>query len=229
MSELLQSEKEKIEQNGVALLTQAETTTILTTAQYSKAVEGIKITGDYKKAVHDAVDPVCDAANKAHKAATALRKSLLEPYEQAEKLFKSKCNAYDLEQERLRQIEENRLRKIREDEERKAREEQDRKLAEAAELANAGNEEAAQELLEDAVDIQDEIDTRPEIVVEKAVPKGGVVFVDNWKAVILDPKAVPRDYCIPDQRSLDAFAKAMKGNGEIPGVRFVNDRIARRG
>ncbi len=52
------------------------------------------------KLVHDAFDPICEAANKAHKEATKQRKRKLEPLEQAEKIVKSKIAAWVDEQAR---------------------------------------------------------------------------------------------------------------------------------
>ena len=46
------------------------------------------------KLVHDAFDPICKAANTAHKEATKQRQRKLEPLEQAEKIVKSKIATF---------------------------------------------------------------------------------------------------------------------------------------
>ncbi len=53
------------------------------------------------KEIKASTDPVCEATNKAHKAATAQRKALLAPLLEAETLVKAKINGYLDEQERL--------------------------------------------------------------------------------------------------------------------------------
>lgn len=54
----------------------------------------------------------------------------------------------------------------------------------------------------------------------------------TWKAVITDPAAVPRQYCVPSQALIDAAMKASRvGKGpptiSIPGVEFAEDASLR--
>ena len=221
------TEKEKIEKNGNELVAQANTAVILTPAQYTSVIGLLDVTRDFQKAVKAVWDPVCESANKAHKSATKARADQIAPFMEAEKILKKKLNEFDQEQERIAREEETRRRKEKEERDRKLQEEQDRKLALAAELEKKGKVEEAQDLLEDAADIQDEIGIIPEPFIEKDVPKG-VTYIDNWKAVVIDPWKVPAEFCIPDQKKLDQYAKMMKGENPPAGVRFVNERTIRR-
>ena len=132
--------------------------------------------------------------------------------EEAEKLLKGLCSDYDREQARI----------AREEAERKAREEADRKLAEAEKLAEEGKEEEAEKVIEQAAIEEKQVAPPP----PPPKPKG-ITYVDNWKAVIVEPTLVPRQYCIPDQQALNKHAKANQGKIPIAGVEFVNERIVR--
>lgn len=47
---------------------------------------------------------------------------------------------------------------------------------------------------------------------------------DNWKARVVDMKALPDEYKLPDMQTLNAKARSSKGTAVIPGVEFYNDR-----
>ncbi len=100
--------------------------------------EGMVAAGDFlngvikplKKAVHESCDPICDATNTAHKAATAQRKGFMDPLDRAESVTKGKINGW-MDQEERRVAEENR--RI---------EEENRKIAAAAAAEQAEKEAA---------------------------------------------------------------------------------------
>lgn len=50
----------------------------------------------------------------------------------------------------------------------------------------------------------------------------GISIKEHWVAVVEDPDLVPREWCAPDEKRLNAYAKATKGSVEVPGVRFEN-------
>ena len=224
----VEHEQERIAEQGVAITEQALATVILTPAHYESAVELLNVAAAFKAEVKAVFDPICDAANKAHKAATKARKDQMAPFIEAEKVIKERLNGYDLEQERIKRAEEARRERERREQEAKVRAEQDRLLEEAAKLEAEGKTDEAGALVDDAADIQDEFEAAPEIVVQTVTPKG-VSYIDNWKAEIVNAVAVPRQYCTPDQRMLDNLAKGNKGENAPAGVRFVNNRTIRRG
>jgi hypothetical protein len=47
----------------------------------------------------------------------------------------------------------------------------------------------------------------------------------NWKARVVDFKLLPDEYKLPNESLLNAYARTHKGEGEIPGVEFYDDRI----
>ena len=81
--------------------------------------------------VHAICDPVCEAANIAHKAATAQRALLLAPLDEGERMVKGKVNTFDAEAERVRQ---ETQRKLQAEADEKARKEREKLEKEAAKL-----------------------------------------------------------------------------------------------
>ena len=221
-------DKDRLEEKGHAIVTQAQQFAIFLPDDYRMAVELIDVAKDFQTEVKKVWDPVCEAANAAHKAATAGRKDQIEPFITAERILKDKCNKFDLQQEQLKREAEAKLRQEREEADRRAREEADRKLEEAARLEAEGKTEEAEAIVVAAARAEKMPEMIPIPIFESATPEG-VRYQDNWKAVIDNPAAVPREYCIPDQRKLDLLAKDQKGQNPPAGIRFVNDRtIIRR-
>jgi hypothetical protein len=167
------------------------------------------------KEVKDTFDPICEAANRAHKEATSKRAKFLDPLTAAQKQVKQLMGNYDAEQERIRKAEEDRLRKIEEERiacerkieqerleaERKA--EEDRLLAEAvaaeargdketADALTAAAEESNEQIKEVAAAIAQEPIYVPPVVVPKSVPKmaGGPIHREVWSAEVVDIKAL---------------------------------------
>jgi len=210
--EVPKEKQTELEKKAHALVTQAKSFTIDSPATYERAVKGIDAAKAFQAEVKAVWDPVCDAANKAHNAATAGRADQMAPFLEAEKILKGLCSDYDRAQAKI----------AREEAEKKAREEADRKLEEAAKLAAEGKGAEAEAMVEEAA-----IEETHVVVPETPKPQG-LSYIDNWKAVIDDPQAVPREYCIPDQAALNKLAKANKGENAPAGVKFVNDRITRR-
>lgn len=44
---------------------------------------------------------------------------------------------------------------------------------------------------------------------------------DSWDVEIVDPDAVPRKFCSPDEPRIRAFVKATEGKEAVPGVRII--------
>jgi hypothetical protein len=151
-------------------------------------------------------------ADAFHKRITGLQNdTYVAAVDRVRKLAVDKMGAHDREQKRLADLEEARLRAEAQDLLRAERE------AKAAELDAMGDTEAAVAALDEEI---------PEIIVE--APKlrsaaSGNSYRDNWTAVVVDVRQIPREFMIPDERSLNALAKSSKGKGQVAGVKFVNN------
>ena len=138
-------ETNEVENKALDIVSQANAVQVTNSETYTAAGILWKSIGDMIKEVKDTFDPICDAAHKAHKAATEKRAKYLDPLTNAQKSVKSLMSAYDAEQERIRREEQRRL------EEEARKQEEERLLQEAlaaeedAKRNGATNEEAEAE------------------------------------------------------------------------------------
>lgn len=206
-----------VESKALTIVDQAKAVQVTDAESYTAAGSMWKTIGEMIAEVKGTFDPICEAANKAHKAATAKRASFLDPLQAAQKQVKQLMSKYDEEQERIRRAEEARLAEIARQEEEKRRQEElaaleaDRKaeeerLLQAALEAEAGGDKAqaeelmqvAQERTEEAAQAAAEIQAAPvyvaPVVVPKATPKlqGGPVYQERWYAQVTSIKDLCR-------------------------------------
>ncbi len=165
--------------------------------------------------VAELCDPVVAAAHKAHKAATALRNSLDEPLEAAERSVKIKTGAY------LTMLETAR------------REEENRRMAEALAAAKIKQEQEA--MLFAALDepaAAAEVMAAP-VIAEPIAPVAKVEmpakmqFVSTWSARVIDESKVPREFLVVDYAKLNALAKAMRDGFKVDGCESYEDKSVR--
>ena len=203
-------------------LAQARTYKIENADQYQSAGGELLRIKSIKTQIAELFDPVVKRAHEAHKAATAARKKLTDPLDEAERAIKSAMGAYDYDQRCKALEEEARLR--REAEERAAAERA--KLEAKAEKAlEKGQEEKAEALLEQA---QSVIPMAP-VVVPQTVKVAGVQTRYIRKARIIDATKVPAywggvELRTINQSVLNQLAKLSPSQpSQIPGVEFYDE------
>lgn len=208
-------ETEEVEVKAISIVDQAKAVIVTDSKTYTAAGILWKSIGDMIKEVKETFDPICEAANRAHKEATGKRAKYLDPLTAAQKSVKAIMADYDYAQEKIRKAEEERLRKIEEERiasERKAEQErleaerkaeEERLLSEAVAAEERGDKETAELLTEAAATTSENIRQEaavlaqepiyvPPVVVPKAVPKmaGGPVYREVWSAEVTDIKAL---------------------------------------
>lgn len=139
----------------------------------------------------------------------------------AESIYKQKIIAFD-------KTEAEKALKLQRELEEKARLQREALEKEAAELAKAGNAEAASIVAEQA-----QITTAP--IVNIAPPKvAGISTRKNWKAEVVDVLALvkavaegkaPLELIAPNMTVINRYAKASEDKLNIPGVRAFNDVV----
>ena len=169
------------------------------------------------KKVKEKMDPICKASNDAHKGNTGLRNELTEPFTHAENILKQKLARYlneQAEKQRFAQIEAEATARAEEQKKQEA-------IMRKAEKAEAkGDTEKAMELHMEAAMVT----VAPEIIAgPEKVP--GVHKSEIWGFEITDIKAVPREYMIVNEVSLNGLAKATKGAINLPGIKFVSRTV----
>ena len=207
-------ETTEVETKALSIVDQAKAVKVVDAETYLKAGALWGNIKDMIAEVKAAFDPICDAAFKAHKAATKKRAEFLDPLEAVYKSIKGLMSDYDAAQERIRLAEQRRLEEL----ERKAEEE--RRLAEAITAEALGQKEEATAILEEPVSVAP-------VVVPKAVPKitGGPVYQTRWDFEIVNVNLIPREYMTPDLVKVRGIVTALKEQAHIPGVRCFSKRV----
>lgn len=112
---------------------------------------------------------------------------------------------------------------IRREQQRKLDEEAEKKRksaeAKAAEFAAKGNDKKADEWAEKA-------ETTVAPVVAAAPKVEGMTFRDDWDFEITNSTIIPRQFMIPDEKSIRQYVKATKGKSPIEGVRIIPKKVA---
>ena len=179
------------------------------------------------KALEDAIfaerDPVCKETHALWKKQVARRDSALAPLQDARKIIKQKCIAYDSEMERIRQAEERRL----QEEARKRAEEE--ALSAAAQAEAEGDKETAEAILEAPLDVAP-------VSVPKSSPAPSRLTAGReiWSAEVTNLMALvkavaegkqPIAYLLPNMTALNGQAKSLKQHMAIPGTKATVKKV----
>jgi hypothetical protein len=184
------------------LATDAEYTTTATLLKDIKAAQE-QVEEEYRGPISD--------AHKLHHELCAERSTVLLPLvENRNAAVALICN-YEAVLEKRRLEMENAARAALIDMER------DRKESEALALEAEGRRAEADVVRKSDVVIQP-------VVIQPSTPTTfGVSHREIWKYRIDDEKLIPREFLMPDEKKIGAYAKAMKAAGRIPGVTIFSE------
>lgn len=190
-------------------------------ATYQAACEFLKGLKALRAEIAETFQPHITRAHEAHKALLKEKADAEAPLAEAERIAKAALVVYDQEQERIRRAEALRL----QDEAR--RQEEDRRLAEAVALEAEGEAAEADALIEAPFDV-------PVIAVAPTTPKvAGISYRETWSADVVDLGALvayvarhPQFAALlsANMPALNAQARSLKGQLQIPGVKAVCTR-----
>jgi hypothetical protein len=190
-------------QEAAGLLDYAKKRVIASNADLKPATDDLAIILTCRKAMEarkaEIVGPMRAELDQFYQAFNDLMAPVLE----AEKVTKSKVAEFDQEQRRKAAE----ARRIEDEKARLAREE--------AALNGTGE-----------ITVPLETAPSPPPVPERTRTDMGTMYGrDNWKARVVDFKALPDEYKLPNEPLLNTYARTHKGEGSIPGVEFYDDRI----
>lgn len=206
-------QKERLESEVPAIVLRANNLVVDSSEAYQYGGEQLVDIKTKLSVVNDVYDGLISSAHKHHILLCNEKKKYSAPLLDAEKIVKDKMAMFQTEQERIRQEEERRLR----EEARKLEEE--RRLAEAAELEKLGRTEEADQVVSAPIHV-------PVIVAPVPVAKAeGVSTKKVWKARVVNPNLVPREYLIVDEQKIGQFARMHGENAKLPGVEFYPETI----
>ena len=155
------------------------------------------------------------AAREAKKAAieavatlVALKEKDTVPVQQSERVYKVKMNTYQDAEEKKRQVLEA------ENREKARRLSEDEQVAKAARLEAQGKTDQAEAVMAKPIKVA-------AVVVPTSTPKAETKISRRYSCKIVDPSAVRRELCNPDQVALNRLAVALKEKFNEPGCELV--------
>lgn len=200
--------QQDIKEKSVVAVSNAKALVISTKEDYELGGNHILGLKALEKQIDNWFDPIRLKAHASWKEVVATQKNLKEPSIQARTLISSKMGIWRQEEERKRRAEEERLNKIAE-----AQAEEER-LARALEAEQQGDQEEAEEILEQPVYV-------PPVVLTKTVPKiKNLVIRKNYSFRIKDQTKIPQTYMKPDEVKIRQLARSLKEDAQLPGVEF---------
>lgn len=210
-----------VAERALAFPDQAKALRIINADTYQAACEFLKGIKALRSEIADTFEPHIKRAHESHRALLKEKADAEAPLAEAERIAKSALVVYDQEQERVRRAEQARIQaEVR-------RQEEERRLAEAVALEAEGEQAEADALFEEPI-------TVPTIAVAPSTPKvAGISYRETWSANVNDlAKLVAyvaqhpqfANLLTPNMPALNAQARSLKGQMQIPGVEAVCTR-----
>lgn len=190
--------------------------------EHGRALEILKALANAERAVKEHYEEPKALAHRTHKAITTAERKILGPILQARSAVNRKVSDYEQEAERKAKEEEERLRKEA------LAQEQERALTEAIEASEAGDEEFAEAILEEAQ--SSDVVVRVDPAVSKV---DGVSTQKRWHAEVVDLFALVNfvaehkewlHLLTPHMPSLNKMAQMQRAALSVPGVKAVCER-----
>lgn len=242
-----------VEQEGLALVGQAELLKVEDDASFQKAATLLRMVKAFRLRIDEITSPVIKTAHAAWRAALQQKADLEEYPKEAEKVLKASLTVYEQRVTQLRRQAEEQAAKIREEAEAAARAQQasttkavekameEQTLALALEAEARGDTKAAERILEDprvaVAPAPAPVVFVPPIPVPPAPKAEGLSFKDHYRAEVEDMMKLVRAIAAgqgvatvaliePNQTALDALARTLKEEMSVPGVKLIKERKA---
>lgn len=214
---LVQPEIQELERKSTSIVDQAKDLQVTNKIEYEAAGGILLSIKDTRKEIAATFGPIKSKQYDAWKETVAQEKRHDEPLIQAEAIIKNKIAEYAIEQERIRREEEARLMA-----ELKKKEEEER-LAQAIIAEQSGEKEQAEQILNEPAYVAP-------VVVPTAIPKmSGISTRQVWHFQIIDPKKVPDQYKVIDERKIAGVVRSLGANANIPGVKVFQKSVVAAG
>jgi hypothetical protein len=206
---------------ALEILTKAKGVEVIDDASYDEACDLLNRARNSKKYLVSQRQDHLKLLKEHIRGVEAKFRTRIAPCEEADSILSKKTGDYCREKERKRQEEATRLAAEAE----KARREQEAKLEAARRLEKMRADAEARPVEEVKLPETAPVpETIPEIKKTTITASGSKTTMRTKQhGVVYDSQAVPREYCSPDQKKIDAaIAQEIT---EIPGVNIVTDYI----
>lgn len=192
---------------------QATALTVCGPDDYEMACAFLQLVATRRKQVDETFDPIVRKAHETHKEAVAQKKRFTDPLASAEQTVKMKVSTWRIDEDRKRRLHEAELAKEAQ------RQRDEEALAQADQLAQGGQKEMAEMVLQDAAEAP-----APVVVLPSSMPKvEGVSSRKNWKFRVVNEGLIPREYLSPDPIKIGAVVRSQKDMAKISGVEVYCD------
>jgi len=227
-TEIAKSEEEE----AFVMLETAQALVIKTEKDYHIQAENLSIIKGFSKDLENKRKTITGPMDQAKKAVMDLFRPASEALKKAENVTKKALAEYAAVQEAKRREEARKAaeKARREEAAQKAKlEEKARREAEKAEKLRSEGKEARAELAEEkAADMVAKAETvyvEPKPVAVEVPKAKGVSYREVWRAEVLRPSDVPREFLMVDEKKLAGYAKAMKSEARVAGVHFYPEKV----
>lgn len=204
-------EQQEMAVNTEALARRAQDFQITSSGERQSACEMLEGVIELKQEILDHYEPMRQKAWDSYQEILKRKKEKLSPVEQVENLLRAKIGQFDLEERRRRLQSEEEARQ-------KAFEEEKKKKAEEAQRAREQGKEILATAIESAPIIAPAVVVPREVKPAPTVSGGTISSREEWDFKIVDVNLIPREYLIPDEKTIRAVVKARKGSTQIPGI-----------
>lgn len=200
---------------------------VATTEAHVSGQELIISIGAMRKQVTEFFAPMKTAAHAAHKAVCDKESQILKPLLDAQRELSTKLMAFERQVEADRRATQERLRiEAQAAAEAEAKAESERlALEDAVELEAAGDIAGAEAVLANPVPVLPRYVPAP-VVASSITRVGGFVAKEVWKARVVNPGLVPREWMLVDLAALNKHAANRKSMAIVPGVEFFCETTA---
>ena len=216
----LSEKAEEMAQEASNVLVTYQNSKIANNDQYTKAGEVLKEIKTRIKALDEERKSMTKPIDESKSRIMNFFRKPIGWLQDAESAIKRAMLSFQQEQDRIRREQERKLAQ-----EASEREEREKKRLEARALkADEKGQEAKAEALREQ---KEEVQHQAPILPDRVEKVQGISTKKIWKFEITDQNQIPREYMIPDLKTIGAIVRATKGAKPIAGIHiFSEDTIA---
>jgi len=174
---------------------------------------------ELERRIKRTMDPICDSAHQTHKLATAARREILSPVQQARKISNGTAEAFLQEiEDRRRAVEEQRQR-----EERLALRKEEEALEAAAAAEKSGDDEAAEQLVETGIEIAETVrEAAPELPAQPIL-RGGTHTRQSWDFEVENISKLRSAFVLADNMAIGRTVRALDKKMSVDAAQTAID------
>lgn len=211
---------QEFEQKAQDIVATAGKVVVANNADYTKAVNYLKVIKNFEKTISEEFDPGIAQAHKLHKGLVAQKKKFMEKFYLAEQSVKKKISDFLSLQEKIR-IEQQR--KVEED----ARLAEEKRKAELEKQADHWEQKGNNVKAEERRQMAEEVHIPTPIIPPEIEKQEGIQTTKRWTFRIVDEMAIPRSFLVPDYKAIGGTVRAQKDKTNIPGVEVYYEDIVK--